>query len=275
MDQSQRHQGTFSWHSVVAFVRWCNAESQILLSGTAWVCEKARSEAVTLDGKENSREVWKTVSKSYARIIWPGFGSASEWYSLFFFFLLYLTSTQEGTVHISAVLFPEKKDLWPKLPRSTGWVWIVLRNKWDPRARINHKRGWLVCGGDWLIVLLVLFQAGLCPQQRIKKPGLICTSLFCLSLCDRSHCVCNPLTVRQDGVRPRTSLAQRHSPAAKEASATLQRWGQSLHPTAVRLQSRPQPLELVPMHGPGTTAAATGALEKSCPSINDLVFATW
>lgn len=32
--------------------------------------------AVTLDGKENSREVWKTVSKAHARIAWPGDSSA-------------------------------------------------------------------------------------------------------------------------------------------------------------------------------------------------------
>lgn len=56
--------GTFSWHSVVAFVGWCNAEGQKLLSSTSWLSVKARHEAVTLDGKENCREAWETVSKS-------------------------------------------------------------------------------------------------------------------------------------------------------------------------------------------------------------------
>lgn len=165
-------------------------------------------------------------------------------------------------MHISAILFPEKKELWSKLPRSIG-ILNCSEKQTGPQGR---KRGWLACGGDSRIVLLVLFQAGLRPQQRIKKPGSICTSLFCLSLCGRYHCVRN---ARQGWVRPRTSLAGCHSPRTKEALATLPRRGDK-----TPLQSQPQPLRLVPTHGPVTTAAATGTVEKSCPSINYLAFAT-
>lgn len=125
-DQSQRHRETFSWHWVVAFARWCNAEAK------CWLCVKARSEAVTLDGEGNSREVWKTVSQSRARTIWPGL-ALPQWYSHSFCYEI--TSSWGGTVHISAILFPEIKELWSKLPRSIGWVWIVPRNKWDLRAK--------------------------------------------------------------------------------------------------------------------------------------------
>lgn len=166
-DQSQRHLETFSWHWVVAFARWCNAEAK------CWLCVKARSEAVTLDGEGNSREVWKTVSQSRARTIWPGFGSASVIQPLV---LLWDNQLLRGNSAYFCYSLPRDKGALIKIAKDESELFQETNGTSGPK-----KLGQLVCGGDSLIVLLVLFQAGLCPQQRIKKPGLIHTSLFCFS----------------------------------------------------------------------------------------------
>lgn len=126
-----------------------------------------------------------------------------QWYSHSFCYEI--TSSWGGTVHISAILFPEIKELWSKLPRSIGWVWIVPRNKWDLRAKEMRTISlW------WRFTHCF---AGSLPSRPVPPAedqetrfDSCFTLLFLLYVTDFIAFV-KYQQGKQDGVRPRTPLA--------------------------------------------------------------------